>query len=101
MHSGIAPEVCGSCGSHALPDGEFCLFCGDVLTASGRRVAVVPRNLATHAGFTTAVPITEDREYAGFWLRVWAGLIDVTLEILVALLLAVLIYGALNLVGRL
>ncbi len=95
MHSGIAPEVCGSCGSQALPDGEFCLFCGDVLTESGRHVVGLPQ------GSSTIVPISESTEYAGFWRRVWAGLIDVSLEILAALLLVGLIYVALNLVGRL
>ena len=94
MHSGIAPEVCGSCGSHALPDGEFCLFCGDVLTESGRRVAVLPQ------GSATIVPITESSEYAGFWRRAWAGTIDVALEILVALLLSLLIDAVFKLVGQ-
>src|SRR6185295_11650211 len=74
----------------ALPDGEFCLFCGDVLTESGRHLAVRVQ------GSTIIVPITEGREYAGFWRRVWAGTIDVSLEILAALLLSVFTY----LVGR-
>jgi uncharacterized RDD family membrane protein YckC len=77
-----------------LPDGEFCLFCGDVLTESGRHLAVRPR------GSTTIVPITEDREYAGFWRRVWAGTIDVSLEILVALLISLVIDFGFSLVGR-
>ncbi len=101
MHSGIAPEVCGSCGSQALPDGEFCLFCGDVLTKSGRQVAALPRSKLARAELTTVLPMTEDREYAGFWRRAGAGTIDVTLEVLAALLLVGLIYAALNLVGRL
>ncbi len=99
MHSGIAPEVCGSCGSQALPDGEFCLFCGDVLTESGRldsRAAA----LVADTRFDHTVPITEAREYAGFWRRVWAGLIDVGLEITAAFLLALLIDTAFSLVGR-
>jgi len=104
MRSAIAPQFCGSCGSRALPDGDFCLFCGDVLTESGRLLRVSsPKGL----GFRTAsgnivftVPTAENREYAGFWRRVWAGLIDVSLEILVALLLAKLIDIAFDLVGR-
>ncbi len=99
MHSGVAPEVCGSCGSHALPDGEFCLFCGDVLTDSGRldpRIAA----LVANAGFNHAVPITEATEYAGFLRRVWAGLFDVSLEIFVAFLLALLVDTAFSLLGR-
>jgi uncharacterized RDD family membrane protein YckC len=100
MHSGVAPEVCGNCGSHALPDGEFCLFCGDVLTDSGRLDPRLAALAANNARFNHAVPITEAREYAGFWRRVWAGLIDVSLEILLALLLARLIDAAFSLVGR-
>ena len=103
MPSAIAPEVCASCGSRALPDGEFCLFCGDVLTESGRLLRVPA---STGLGFRTAsgnIPFivhTVDREYAGFWRRVWAGLIDVSLEIVVALLLSLLIDTAFSLVGR-
>jgi len=99
MESAIAPEVCASCGSTALPDGEFCLFCGDVLTESGRldpRVAA----LVARAASNPAVEITQGREYAGFWRRVWAGLIDVSLEILAAFLLALAIDTVFGLVGR-
>jgi len=94
MQTSVVPEHCASCGSPALPDGEFCLFCGDVLTESGRHIAVRLQ------GSTTIVPITEGREYAGFWRRVWAGLIDVSLEIIVALVISVLIDLGFSLVGR-
>ena len=94
MQTSVAPEHFASCGSPALPDGEFCLFCGDVLTESGSHLAVRLQ------GPTIIVPITEGREYAGFWRRVWAGTIDVALEILVALLAALLIDTAFGLVGR-
>ena len=94
MQTSVAPEHCASCGSPALPDGEFCLFCGDVLTESGRHLAVRLQ------GSTTIVPITESREYAGFWRRVWAGTIDVSLEILVALLISLVIDFGFSLVGR-
>jgi uncharacterized RDD family membrane protein YckC len=104
MESAIAPEVCGSCGSRVLPDGKFCLFCGDVLTESGRLLRVAsPHGL----GFQTSrgsipfiVPTVDSMEYAGFWRRVWAGLIDVSLEIVVALLISVVIDMAFSLVGR-
>jgi uncharacterized RDD family membrane protein YckC len=36
-------------------------------------------------------------EYAGFWLRVWAGAIDIILEALAALLLTVILYFILDL----
>ena len=94
MQTSVAPEHCASCGSPALPDGEFCLFCGDLLTESGRHLAVRPQ------GSTTIVPTTEGREYAGFWRRVWAGTIDVSLEILVALLISLVIDFGFSLVGR-
>lgn len=93
MQTSIAPEHCASCGSPALPDGEFCLFCGDVLTESGSHLAVRLK------GSTTIVPITEGREYAGFWRRVWAGLIDLSLEMFVAVLVAFLIDTVFNLLG--
>jgi uncharacterized RDD family membrane protein YckC len=99
MQTSVAPERCASCGSPALPDGEFCLFCGDVLTESGRHLAVRLQ------GSTTIVPTTErktteGREYAGFWRRVWAGTIDVSLEILVALLVSFVIDIGFSLMGR-
>jgi uncharacterized RDD family membrane protein YckC len=46
------------------------------------------------------VPSIEEREYAGFWRRVWAGVIDVSLEIVVALLISLLIDVIFKLVGR-
>lgn len=94
MRTSVAPEHCASCGSPALPDGEFCLFCGDVLTESGRHLAV-----RVHDS-TIIVPITEGREYAGFWRRVWAGLIDVSLEIVVALLITLVVDRFFKLFGR-
>ena len=94
MQTSVAPEHCASCGSPALPDGEFCLFCGDLLTESGRHLAVRPPSS------TTIVPTTEGREYAGFWRRVWAGTIDVSLEILVALLISLIIDFGFSLAGR-
>lgn len=94
MQTSVAPEHCSSCGSPVLPDGGFCLFCGDVLTESGRHLAVRLQ------GSPIIVPITEGKEYAGFWRRVWAGTIDVSLEILVALLVSVFIDLGFSLVGR-
>ena len=42
----------------------------------------------------------ESTEYAGFWRRVWAGLIDAGLEIVGALVLTGLVYLVLAAVGR-
>ncbi len=94
MQTSVAPEHCASCGSPALPDGEFCLFCGDVLTESGRHIAVQLQ------GSTITVPKIEGREYAGFWRRVWAGAIDVSLEIVVALMITLLVDAIFKLAGR-
>lgn len=81
-------QVCSNCGNPILPDGEFCLYCGDLLTAEP--------NPATRAGppLRYAEPSVVPKaplEYAGFWLRVWAGMIDVVLEALVALLVTVIV----------
>jgi len=75
-------QVCSSCGNPLLPDGEFCLFCGDVLSRPAHPEAKFghPSNLTERTLETKA-----SLEYAGFWLRVWAGSIDVALEVLVAL----------------
>src|ERR1051326_954342 len=93
MQTSVAHEHCASCGSPALPDGDFCLFCGDVLTESGRPLAVLLQ------GSISIVPITEGKEYAGFWRRVWAGMIDVGLEIIVALLLTLVIDAVVKFAG--
>ena len=81
----VVDEVCGSCGSSRLPDGNFCLFCGDVL-----REAAAP---AVNAAFpSNRVPNTADKvEYAGFWLRFLAGAIDVGVEVVGALLITLAI----------
>lgn len=102
MHSAVAPQVCGSCGSHALPDGDFCLFCGDVLTDSGRLYVLprssVPARLASAS--THIMPADNQWEYAGFWRRAWAGLIDLTVAIVAAFVLALLVDSIFALVGR-
>jgi uncharacterized RDD family membrane protein YckC len=78
-----AQQVCSSCGNPALPDGKFCLFCGDVLAESPEKTSPIAHPSNPKSEAETATP--EPPEYAGFWLRVWAGAIDVTLEALVAL----------------
>jgi uncharacterized RDD family membrane protein YckC len=91
-------NVCSSCGNPALPDGKFCLFCGDLLTElrqddqSGRRPFVVSSSERS----TAPRPL----EYAGFWLRVWAGAIDVVLEATVALAITGIVGWITLLIGR-
>jgi len=89
-------HVCSSCGNPVLPDGKFCLFCGDVL-ADPSDQAPVPSH--PPASMQTDVAIPSSPEYAGFWLRVWAGTIDVTLEALAALLITVIVGYAFNQFG--
>jgi len=88
----VLDESCASCGSRRLPDGRFCLFCGDVFTDSPSAVADKSPN---------RVPDTADKtEYAGFWLRFLAGSVDVALEAFGALLITLAIDFALRRFGH-
>ena len=90
----VLDEVCASCGSSRLPDGSFCLFCGDVLTEPSSP-AVGAKSLSNRVS-TTADKI----EYAGFWLRFWAGAVDVCVEVVGALLITLAIDFVLRHFGR-
>jgi uncharacterized RDD family membrane protein YckC len=95
----VLDQVCSNCGNARLPDGRFCLFCGDLLSESGHKglVSSQPsKSLASPA--PTELPLPD---YAGFWLRAWAGAIDVALEASGALLLTFAIDLALRRFGRL
>lgn len=86
----VLDEVCASCGNTRLPDGSFCLFCGDVLTKPAPPAIAAKSN-------PSSVPETPDNfEYAGFWLRVWAGAIDLCMEFGAAVLLTGAIYFVLD-----
>ena len=87
-------QVCASCGNPALPDGKLCLFCGDVLTAPLEKASTIADLPNPNAESEPATP--EPPEYAGFWLRVWAGTIDVFIEVIGALLLSVVVYYAMR-----
>ncbi|MGB8770220.1 MAG: RDD family protein [Candidatus Korobacteraceae bacterium] len=81
----VLNQVCSNCGNARLPDGRFCLFCGDLLsetTPKGSAFSQLTTTLVSSAPADMADP-----EYAGFWLRAWAGAIDVALEASGALLL--------------
>lgn len=82
-------HVCSNCGNPLLTDGKFCLFCGDVLADTPGKPNPVVRK-PTEASFALP-PAHWPPDYAGFWLRVWAGAIDATLEALAALLLTVVV----------
>lgn len=91
----VVDQVCISCGSKAVPYKSFCLFCGDLLAQSAAK-QVTLRKAIVHP-----VPPTETgREYAGFWLRVWAGMVDVSIETVAALLVTVLLDMLIRHYGR-
>jgi len=74
----VLDEVCASCGNHRLPYGRFCLFCGDLLAEPASQAAAPPKGAAALAQSVAFKP--ENIEFAGFWLRFWAGLVDIALE---------------------
>ena len=94
----VLDEVCASCGNSRMPDGKFCLFCGDVLTEPRRRRV----RLRNRPGVICILndPTDEPFEYAGFWLRVWAGAIDIGIECLGAFVLTFSLDFALSRFGR-
>lgn len=95
----VLDELCASCGNSRLPDGSFCLFCGDVLADPAGPKAAPSRSFRRllHPGNSSS----ESFEYAGFWLRMWAGSIDIVIECLGALLLTFILDFALSRFGRL
>lgn len=81
-------HVCSNCGNPLFPDGQFCLFCGDVLQDTPAKVvAAVRKPTESIAG----LPAPPQVQYAGFWLRAWAGLIDLFFEALTAMLVIVIV----------
>ncbi len=87
-------QLCTSCGNPVLPDGKLCLFCGDVLTESPEKASTIADPSNPKPESEAATP--EAPEYAGFWLRVWAGTVDVCIEVIGALLLSALVYYAMR-----
>jgi len=94
----VLEQVCASCGNHRLPDGDFCLFCGDVLAGAAKGENAAPPLAMPHLGSASLMP--PNIEYAGFWLRFWAGSVDLALEALGALLLTLAIDVVLRRFGR-
>jgi len=91
----VLDQVCTSCGSGRLPDGRFCLFCGDLLTEPANLKAA-----SSQADPPSQRDLPDEFEYAGFWLRFWAGAVDVGLEALGALVLTFAIDLVLRRFGR-
>jgi uncharacterized RDD family membrane protein YckC len=92
----VVQHVCTSCGNPVLPDGKFCLFCGDVLADSPDQG---PVRSHPPVSVQTDIATPSPPEYAGFWLRVWAGAIDVSLEALAALLITAIVDIAMKLLS--
>jgi len=92
----VLEQVCTSCGNTRLPDGRFCLFCGDLLSEPDNQAAR-PNRLGPAAS-PSADPLADG--YAGFWRRTWAGTIDVALEVIGALIVTVFIDLVLNRIGH-
>jgi uncharacterized RDD family membrane protein YckC len=87
----VLDEVCASCGSERLADGGFCLFCGDLLG----------RPEARRAGRSPLSPSASVQpEYASLWRRFWAGVLDLALEAVGALLLTLALDFVLRHFGR-
>jgi uncharacterized RDD family membrane protein YckC len=96
----VLNQVCSTCGNVRLPDGRFCLFCGDLLSPESGPKGVVspqPAKSILSSEPTEAAP----PDYAGFWLRAWAGAIDLALEAGGALVLTFAIDFVLRRFGRL
>ena len=93
----VLDRVCPSCGNTCMPDGRFCLFCGDLLPESDLRALAWPGTTATMTDSPTAAPVPP--EFAGFWLRFWAAVIDMVLECVTALLLTVALHYGLRWFG--
>jgi uncharacterized RDD family membrane protein YckC len=95
----VLNQLCSSCGNVQLPDGRFCLFCGDLLPQPNSKDTVPsqPANPQAPSAPTELAPA----DYAGFWLRAWAATIDVALEVGGALLLTAATYLALSRYGYL
>jgi uncharacterized RDD family membrane protein YckC len=94
----VLDQVCASCGNSRLPDGSFCLFCGDVLSDAPAGKTASPRGSKDllYPERSTDEPI----EYAGFWLRVWAGAIDICIECVAAFVLTFALDFALSRFGH-
>jgi uncharacterized RDD family membrane protein YckC len=73
-----------------LSDGKFCLFCGDVLAEPPKRAQTIADPPNPNPAPEATAP--EPPEYAGFWLRVWAGIIDICIEGTGALVLSAVVY---------
>ena len=95
----VLDKVCPTCGNVRLPDGRFCLFCGDVLSESTSRGIVSSQ--PAKPPMPSAPTEVAAPAYAGFWLRVWAAAIDLALEAGGALVLTFAIDLVLRHFGRL
>jgi uncharacterized RDD family membrane protein YckC len=87
----VLDQTCGSCGSDRLADGGFCLFCGDLLSQGPNGNSRRSQSSKARPDAGQDPSIADAFEYAGFWLRFWAGTIDVAIEAVAALVLTIVI----------
>ena len=91
---------CSKCGS-AMPDGSvFCSTCGQAFSVAAAAPRVPPMNVPAAAPAYAVVPRVE---YAGFWLRVLAYVIDnavIGVGIIVVLIPLILLTGLGGLLSR-
>src|SRR5690348_3786139 len=74
----MAARFCGQCGSPVGSGERFCRICGTDLgaPAPGGSYGSAPYPGYAPMGVPALAPVAQRVEYAGFWLRVVAWLID-------------------------
>jgi uncharacterized RDD family membrane protein YckC len=74
----MSARFCGQCGSPVGPGERFCRVCGTDLGGSGQDSPYQSTlsEVYAPAGSPVVGPVAQRVEYAGFWLRVVAALID-------------------------
>jgi uncharacterized RDD family membrane protein YckC len=92
---------CPQCGSATQPDARFCRACGAALEPAAAAPVVAeqaaprPGYLPSNVGVLEAAVAARAREYAGFWRRAAAALIDVLLMLAITFVLSVVVVLAL------
>jgi uncharacterized RDD family membrane protein YckC len=93
----VLDQVCASCGNARHAYDRYCLFCGDLLSEPTAKVVVSSK--VANPPDISGTPSQAAREYAGFWRRFWAGIIDLVLEAAAALGVTYVIDQVLDRVG--
>lgn len=94
----VLDQVCASCGSARLAYGDYCLFCGDLLSGTPPKTMASSQTIKIRHQEANQPEVS--LPYAGFWRRAWAGTIDVVLEAAGALVVTLAIDFVLARAGR-